>query len=301
MDGNFGASRTNAASGEGATPPRPQNPLQAQDEQSGAGAADAGQQADPMQQIMQVIQQIISMFMGLFGGGQAQGGDQGGAPGGDAAGAPGGAAPGGANAAAPGGANAAAAPTGVTGQNPVGDAGAQGTTQGGVPFISQYNPNGADGGYTNGAANCGPTSVAMIARAFGKGGDLSDAQLINKLGQAGGTTAEGSSINGIVAMANEVGLKAETHGPHADIGWIDQQLAAGKKICANGDYYAEPGHDGGGRQSGHFLVVAGKDSNGNYLIQDPADGKERSMTAQELTKFMNSNPINGGYAVSIGK
>ncbi|HLL52096.1 MAG TPA: C39 family peptidase, partial [Myxococcaceae bacterium] len=169
-----------------------------------------------------------------------------------------------------------------------------------TPFISQYNPAGAGAGYTNGAANCAPASMAMIARSMGLGEGLTDAQLINKLGGVGGTNADGTSINGVVAMANELGVNAEVHGPRADPTWIAQTLAAGKQIVANGDYYAAPGHYEPGRSSGHYITVTGMNQDGTVNVQDPADPNLKTMTMQELATFMNANKINGGYAVAIG-
>lgn len=274
-------------SGEGAAAA-----AQPQNQAGQLGGAD--QQANPMQQLLQAVMQLLQMIMSMFGMGGAQQGAQG-ADG--AAGAPGGAegiAPG---EPAPNGAQANNFPDLTGGVNNTAAAGGgQGVTQGGIPYISQYNP-----GSPNAAANCGPASVAMIARGFGKGAGMDDAALMNHLADVGGTTKDGSSINGIVAMAQDMGLSAEAHGPHADLNWIDQQLGAGKKVCANGDYYAEPGHNGGGRQSGHYLDVVGKDANGNYQIQDPADGSLRTMTPEQLTRFINANPVNGGYCVAIGQ
>jgi hypothetical protein len=100
---------------------------------------------------------------------------------------------------------------------------------------SQYRPAGAERGYYNGPSNCGPTSMAMIARAFGYGAGMTDAQLINHLGQQGGTSAAGTSVNGIVAMAQAMGKQGQIRGPGANADWIREQLQQGKKVVANGD------------------------------------------------------------------
>src|SRR5690349_17613443 len=54
--------------------------------------------------------------------------------------------------------------SGTAGPSPVSGGSAN---AGKVPYINQYRPAGAANGYTNGPSNCGPTSMAMIARAFG--------------------------------------------------------------------------------------------------------------------------------------
>lgn len=168
-----------------------------------------------------------------------------------------------------------------------------------VPYINQYRPVGAERGYSNGPANCGPSSVAMIARAFGYRDDLAPAQLINHLGKIGGTSGNGTNVNGIAAMARAMGKKATTKGPGPQIEWMKEQLRAGKLVVANGDYHAMPPHQNNARTSGHYVCVAGLDSKGNFIVRDPADANVRTITPAQMAHFISSNP-NGGWQISIG-
>ncbi|MBI3184437.1 MAG: C39 family peptidase [Myxococcales bacterium] len=168
-----------------------------------------------------------------------------------------------------------------------------------VPFISQYRPAGAERGYSNGPANCGPTSMAMLARAFGYGAGMTDAELINHLGRIGGTGANGTGVNGIAAMAQAMGKGAETRGPGPQVEWMAEQLRAGKMVVANGDYFAMPPHQNESRTSGHYVAVAGLDAQGNFIVRDPADQNVRTVTPEQMAHFIRSNP-NGGYQVAIG-
>ncbi|NTX35642.1 C39 family peptidase [Myxococcus sp. CA033] len=168
-----------------------------------------------------------------------------------------------------------------------------------VPQISQYNPAGKNGSYTNGPANCGPTSMAQIARAYGYGKDMTDAQLINHLGKIGGTSSNGTGVNGISAMAKAMGKESVMKGPGANVEWITEQLKAGKLVVANGDYHAMPPHQNEGRTSGHYVTVAGMDSKGNFIVRDPADANVKTITPEQMKHFLSSNP-NGGYQMAIG-
>lgn len=168
-----------------------------------------------------------------------------------------------------------------------------------APFISQYSPAGKEHGYTNGGSNCGPTSMAMVARAIGYREDLCDAKLINHLGGIGKTTANGTNVNGIAVMARTMGLSAETRGPGANVPWIVEALRAGKMVVANGDYFAMKPHENPDKSSGHYVLLTGIDSNGRILVRDPADQRVSSVSEGELKHFISSN-ANGGYQIAVG-
>jgi hypothetical protein len=187
----------------------------------------------------------------------------------------------------------------LPGAAPAAPAPSQSAAHGQAPYINQYSPSGAAQGYSNGPANCGPTSMAMIARAFGYGQGMSDAKLINHLGSMGGTNGEGTGINGIVAMAHGIGKGAQVKGPGANTDWIRQQLEAGKLVVANGDYFAMPGHHGKVGTAGHYVAVVGIAGDGNFLVHDPADRGISEVSASGLARFIDGN-ANGGYQIAVG-
>jgi len=168
----------------------------------------------------------------------------------------------------------------------------------GIRHISQYTPAGADAKYTNADQNCGPAIMAMIARSQGKGAGMTDAQLINELGKVGHTDATGTSGNGLIAMADQMGLKSESiAGANTD--WVKSQLQQGKRVIANGDFHAVDQREDPTKTSAHYILVAGMDQNGNFMVEDPADGNLRLLTPAQLADFTNSNP-EGGFNIAVG-
>jgi hypothetical protein len=179
---------------------------------------------------------------------------------------------------------------------------------GNVPHISQVHPNGEDSHYQNGRANCGPTSMAQVARAYGYGHGLTDAQLIMKFARAGGTLQmHGTSINGLHKMAAVMGKPAHSYrGPNAGaaVDWIENQLKKGKLVVANGDFWALPGggrHDQPGT-AGHYVTVSGMDSQGRFIVDDPGirGGSNLHVTRAQLENFIRQNRGVNGFQTAIG-
>ncbi|MCP3138342.1 C39 family peptidase [Pyxidicoccus xibeiensis] len=169
-----------------------------------------------------------------------------------------------------------------------------------VPYINQYHPAGEENGYSNGKANCGPTSMAMIARSLGYGSEMTDAELITHLNEVDGKMTGGTDVEAIGKMAEKMGLESEQRGPRADVDWIADQLKQGKLVVANGDVHSlGPNKDPNVKPSGHYVVVTGMDEQGNFLVKDPAQPEVNTVPPEELETFINKNP-NGGYQFAIG-
>jgi len=165
-----------------------------------------------------------------------------------------------------------------------------------TPWISQFDPVGKDSTYSNGEQNCGPAVAAAVARNVGYGKELTDAQLIMHLGQAGGTSNQGTSGNGMIAMYNEMGMDTNaTAGANLD--WMKAELQAGHHVNVLGDYYEVPGRVDGAQTAGHYLGVTGMTLDGSFLVNDPADPSVTQLTAAQLQNFITSGP-QGGFAIS---
>jgi len=167
---------------------------------------------------------------------------------------------------------------------------------GAAPYINQLDPAERDPQY-QGQEYCGPTVMAMIARSRGIGEGLSDSQLIEQFARIGGTNAVGTTGNGMVAIGESLGLKANAV-PGADLNFINGQLAQGLPVAALGNYYALPPHVEAGKNSGHYVLVQGTDALGNYRVSDPMTDKVTVVTPETLRGFMMANP-DGQFAISF--
>jgi LysM repeat protein len=170
----------------------------------------------------------------------------------------------------------------------------------GVAWIGQMKPAGADGDYQNAAQNCGPAVMAMLARKHGLAGQgMDDADLITALGKVGQTTDKGTTGNGLIAMADQMGIKSEA-APGANSSWVLSQLQQGKDVVANGDYWALPNHlDGGRDTSPHYILLTGIDANGNIKVEDPMDPNLRAITPDQLDMYTREHP-EGGFNIAFG-
>lgn len=168
-----------------------------------------------------------------------------------------------------------------------------------LPAIDQQTPDG-NGRYLNGNANCGPTSMAMIARADPNAtidgvpvSSMTDAQLVMALGMTGGTGRTGTSPNGEIAMADALGYQTASALGGFHQTFVDATLAAGGSVIVNGAIPVD------GQLSGHYMVVSGKDAQGNYAVNDPWTGETLTMTPGALDEFLTSNPVNGGWSIAV--
>jgi hypothetical protein len=165
-----------------------------------------------------------------------------------------------------------------------------------VPYTDQYNPAGKDAHY-DGTENCGPALLASIAKARHQNGGLSDAALINELAAIAGTDAEGTSGYGMIAGLESLGMQVEANAG-VDLHWINNELASGHDVIANGDFYAVPGRENPRRHAGHYIAITAV-GNGwsKYRVTDPASQAVTSMTAAQVRAFVSSHP-QGGFTLA---
>lgn len=165
-------------------------------------------------------------------------------------------------------------------------------------FISQF-----AGAYNTqedvvGNGNCGPTSLTMVATAFGiidPSPGQADAAIekSRKMMGDGLNEISGTSAEGIVRGAKAYGLDAHIVN-NIDLKDIQKVLAQGRLPIINGNYIRSDGSMGGG----HFYVVT-KIENGMAYLNDPAmSSGPRVVSTQQLMKSVNSHW--GHRLISVG-
>ncbi len=121
-------------------------------------------------------------------------------------------------------------------------------------------------------STCGPTSLAMVMRYFGK--NVTADELI---GPTGCTEAEGTYLGMLATAGKKYGFPGAYTG-NFDLAWLDKQLAAGNPVITNVKLKLS-----GGGWGGHYMVVIGIDAQGNYICNDPAKpGGHVTFTRQYL-------------------
>lgn len=181
--------------------------------------------------------------------------------------------------------------------------------KGGVPFYSQKDPRWANIPYASSTqdetmqeAGCGPTAVAMaVSGATGK--NVLPTESAKVLQSVGARDKTGTNWNGIGKAASAYGISSEEKtNPNKE--FIDSAVQSGKPVILSGasnrtgtPYTSE----------GHYLVVTGKDSNGNYIVNDPNSrgGSKRynkdiiTKDAAKAWKFGGRGPSPAGYMQDV--
>ena len=80
-----------------------------------------------------------------------------------------------------------------------------------------------------------------------------------------------------------MGLQTSTHQGGLNTNFYDQALQQGGSVIANGAYYF------GDELAGHFVTVSAKTQDGNYVVNDPMQGR-LEWTPNQLDLFLRCQP-----------
>lgn len=157
-------------------------------------------------------------------------------------------------------------------------------------YISQQ---GDDQLRSDGWFGCGPTSLLMGLADWG----VMDPTEANRrqLLQETGTLAAGQFPGDVRLMsswAQKKGLQSDYSLSSPDIAGMDRAIAEGKSLVVNGSML---GRDGKTAYA-HFVYIAGKDANGNYILGDPAQSNVTTWNRDQLYAFVTRGSNPPGYA-----
>lgn len=166
-------------------------------------------------------------------------------------------------------------------------------------FISQYPSWSNPREDAPGNGNCGPTSVTMIAKAFGKikptanGADAAIEESRRRIGESR-SEYNGTSVAGLARGARSYGLDADVLW-NANISKMKKELAKGRLLIAHViPSYLNPNT----RSTGHYTTVYAI-RNGKVYLNDPA--RPAGPVAVSEKAFMEGVRRRGTYAwISVG-
>ncbi|KFE70520.1 C39 family peptidase [Hyalangium minutum] len=166
-----------------------------------------------------------------------------------------------------------------------------------IPHINQLHPRGADQNYVNGAYNCAPAVVAMLARGHGKLGDLNDAQLIQALGQDI-VTEKGTDPQGVAQMLEraDVPLAGDALGANYSDADVKQHLSQGHMLIAQ---VRTTDRDAKDKGNAHYVLIQGMTPRGNYIVNDPLANRTYVASPEQLKKAVTKAPPDGGMLIPV--
>jgi hypothetical protein len=136
--------------------------------------------------------------------------------------------------------------------------------------------------------DCGAAAAAILAQSTGKPTSGSATQLMDELDSRFATQA-GTTPRQLTDMLAHEGMSATKGTSIIDPFALDQALGEGKKAAVMVDSNKiAPGAEGQGSGKSHWVVLDGKDAQGNYQVKDPGTGTSYSVDINKLTDAVNS-------------
>jgi hypothetical protein len=157
-----------------------------------------------------------------------------------------------------------------------------------VPALTARHPGGA---------GCVVTAVAGIARAYGLRRDLGDAQLIDVLARAGGTTSAGTYAGGQQAMLRHLGLRFTTVQGF-DSGWLNREIRAHRLVIGTGEQSVLLGYKRIGNTATHAILLHGT-GNDEFRYLDALPSDDRWLSSRKLAAFIERATLDSGELMAV--
>jgi hypothetical protein len=165
------------------------------------------------------------------------------------------------------------------------------------PFVTQFQAQP----HPFAATNCGPATMTSVAKALGViPASERDDVVIGNLAKVGHTSDEGTSVDGMRAIAESLGLGFEWIWG-TDPAAIATKLREGQRLVAGGNGNALPWRVGPTVMN-HYIVIADVTPQGTFVVYDPMDrtALKHELTAAELVLFNSSSP-RGGVTIALDR
>jgi hypothetical protein len=136
------------------------------------------------------------------------------------------------------------------------------------------------------AVNCGPAAALMAAgEKPGSSTAKDQADLKAKF-----TSGEGTTTQEMAKMLASKGVAVDQGHYKYDQHTVDQTLNNGGKLLAQVDSNAiQPGASKDGAGNSHWVLIDGKDKNGNYQVKDPGTGTAYNIDFSKLSTAIDQN------------
>jgi hypothetical protein len=150
------------------------------------------------------------------------------------------------------------------------------------------------------ANNCAPAAVAELKKSEGQYNAQPTGELMDSL-ESRFTDGSGTTPHQMSNMLAHEGFKVEDGKSQVDAQSLDNAVLNDKKVMVQLDANKiAPDADAQQPGSAHWVMVDGKDAQGNYTVKDPSSGSKYSVGADQLASAVDASwKENGGGGMLV--
>ncbi|MDC0708674.1 hypothetical protein POL68_09355 [Stigmatella sp. ncwal1] len=148
--------------------------------------------------------------------------------------------------------------------------------------------------------NCAPAAVAELAKSEGKYEAQPTSEKMDAL-ESRFTDGSGTTPHQMSNMLAHEGFEVVDGKAQVDAQSLDNAVLNDKKVMVQLDANKiAPGGDAQQPGSAHWVMVDGKDAQGNYTVKDPSSGSKYSVDAEKLSSAVDASwKENGGGGMLV--
>jgi hypothetical protein len=135
--------------------------------------------------------------------------------------------------------------------------------------------------------DCGAATATMLSHSVGAPTEGTDTQVMDYLDSRFAST-EGTTPRQLTDMLAHEGMSVTQSASSVDTKMLDDALSKGQKVVAMVDSNQIRPGDTQAPGNAHWVVVDGKNANGQYTVKDPGTGTSYNVSLKELTDAVNA-------------